>query len=34
MPNPRLAAILSDIQFWVPFAVLLVGALILFWVSR
>lgn len=30
----RLRAILSDIQFWVPVAVLLAGALILYWVSR
>lgn len=30
----RAAAILSDIQFWVPVAVLAVGALILYWVSR
>jgi len=28
------AAILSDIQFWVPVAVLAAGALILYWVSR
>ena len=34
MPSPRLAAILSDPQFWVPVAVLLAGGLILFWVSR
>ena len=34
MTSRRLAAILSDVQFWVPFAVLLIGALILAWVSR
>ena len=34
MPKPRLAAVLSDIQFWVPVAVLLAGALILYWVSQ
>jgi len=34
-PRPtRAAAILSDIQFWVPVAVLAAGALVLFWVSR
>ena len=33
MPS-RLTAILSDIQFWVPVAVLIAGALILYWVSR
>jgi hypothetical protein len=27
-------AILSDVQFWVPVAVLAAGALILYWVSR
>jgi len=33
MPS-RLRPVFTDIQFWVPVAVLLVGALILFWVSR
>lgn len=34
-PAPsRLAAVLSDIQFWVPVAVLVIGAVVLFWVSR
>jgi hypothetical protein len=30
----RLTAIFTDIQFWVPVAVLIAGALILYWVSR
>jgi len=30
----RLPAIFPDIQFWVPVAVLIAGALILYWVSR
>lgn len=34
MLKSRLAPILSDIQFWVPIAVLVAGALILYWVSR
>jgi hypothetical protein len=34
MPNPRLRAIFSDIQFWVPVAVVLFGAIVLAWVSR
>ena len=33
MPS-RLTPVFTDIQFWVPVAVLLVGALILYWVSR
>ena len=33
MPS-RLRPVFTDIQFWVPVAVLLVGALILYWVSR
>jgi hypothetical protein len=33
MPS-RLTAVFSDIQFWVPVAVLIAGALILYWVSR
>jgi hypothetical protein len=34
MPTRRVVAILSDVQFWVPVAVLAAGALILYWVSR
>ena len=34
MSTPRVRAILSDVQFWVPVTVLLAGALILIWVSR
>jgi len=34
MSKPRFAPILTDIQFWVPVAVLLLGGLILAWVSR
>ena len=29
-----LAAVLSDVQFWIPFAVLLLGVLLLRWVSQ
>ena len=32
--SSRLTAVFSDIQFWVPVAVLIAGALILYWVSR
>ena len=32
--SSRLTAVFSDIQFWVPVAVLTAGALILYWVSR
>ena len=31
-PRPRLAAMLRDVQFWVPVAVLLVGLLVLAWI--
>jgi hypothetical protein len=34
MPPSRTSAILTDIQFWVPALLLVLGAAILAWVSR
>jgi hypothetical protein len=31
-PHPRLSAMLRDVQFWVPVAVLVFGLLVLTWI--